>query len=263
MLSFRRTNSVFTVLLLVCFYLIWYDFYSIWIIVLIVVAWIIITTIGSFHIRWNYFLPANHHNYPIKENSISITFDDGPNQEFTPFFLELLKKYNAKATFFCIGKNAEKYPEIVQQIINQGHAIGNHSFAHTNDYGFLNIQQLVEDIFKAQSVLKKISNKQNILFRPPFGVTNPNIAKAIKKFHLQTIGWSVRSYDTKAKDVNVVVKRITKNLKKGDVILLHDTSQLSLSVLEQLLQYLEKQKLHSVSIEQLFKFNTKENEENS
>lgn len=229
---------------------------AIWWIFSIPFLWIIVTTIGSFHIRWNYFLKATHHNYNTKQNTIAITFDDGPNPEFTPKTLELLQKYNAKATFFCIGKNVEKHPEIIQKIIAEGHQIGNHSYAHSNNYGFLSTKKIIADITKAQECIKKITETENQLFRPPFGVSNPNIAKAIKKIHLQPIGWSIRSYDTIAKEPKKVFKKIISKLKKGDIILLHDTSTLSISVLEQLLRWLQENSIESVSINQLLNSNT-------
>ncbi len=229
---------------------------AIWWIFSIPFLWIIVTTIGSFHIRWNYFLKATHHNYNTTKNTIAITFDDGPNPEFTPKALELLQKYNAKATFFCIGKNVEKHPEIIQKIIAKGHQIGNHSYAHSNNYGFLSTKKIIADISKAQERIKKVTKTENLLFRPPFGVTNPNIAKAIKIVQLQPIGWSIRSYDTIAKEPKKVLKKIISKLKKGDIILLHDTSILSILVLEQLLRWLQENNIESVSINQLLKSNT-------
>ena len=95
-------------------------------------------------------------------------------------------------------------------------------------------------------------NKKNNLFRPPFGVTNPNIAKAIKKTKHHVIGWSVRSLDTKIKDPKKILKRITKNLKKGDVILLHDTQERTVVVLEQLLLFLQEKQLAAITVDKLF-----------
>ena len=248
MLKFRSTNIIFGILIFVVV-VFTKNYYLIPILFLL---WIIITTIGSFHIRWNYFLPAKHFNYLVKDKIIALTFDDGPNAEFTPQFLDLLKKHRAKATFFCVGKQIEQHPALVKRIINEGHTIGNHSYAHTNNYGFLKTKQVIDDVSKTQQIIKAILNIENKLFRPPFGVTNPNIAKAIKTLNLQTIGWSIRSLDTKAKGVKIVLKKITKKIQKGDVILLHDTSELSFLILEQLLQFLEKNQYKSVTVDELF-----------
>ncbi|MCF6297176.1 MAG: polysaccharide deacetylase family protein [Flavobacteriaceae bacterium] len=225
---------------------------SFWWVLLLIILWFIITTIGSFHIRWNYFLKAKYKNYQIKENAVALTFDDGPNAEFTPKALQLLKKYNAKATFFCIGKNVEKHPEIIKKIIFEGHILGNHSYAHSSNYGFLSTEKIISDIKLGQEITKNSTGLNLNFFRPPFGVTNPNIAKAIKQLNLKTFGWSIRSYDTTSKKTKKIIRDICSKIQKGDVILLHDTSQRNIDVLEQLLQFLQKNKLKSITLEELF-----------
>lgn len=252
MLTFKNINILFAILLLVFVFLIVKNTMSFWYGISLLFIWLAITSIGSFHIRWNYFLKAKHCNYNIVNNEISLTFDDGPHPVYTEKALELLEKHHMKATFFCIGKNAEKYPNLVRKIIDNGHEIGNHSYKHSNDYGFLSTEKVIEDLIKTQNILKKSTKKKNVLFRPPFGVTNPNIAKAVKKLNLQTYGWSIRTYDTVAKSAHTVCKKVKNKIKKGDVILLHDTSALSISILEQLLQSFEQNKIKSVIISQLF-----------
>ena len=86
---------------------------------------------------------------------IYLTFDDGPNEKFTPKILELLKKHNSKATFFCIGKNIEKYPDLFLQIINEGHTVGNHSYGHKNKFGFLSTKNVYNDIELVQKFVKR------------------------------------------------------------------------------------------------------------
>jgi len=250
-LKFKNVNIIFGFFLFL-FIVFFSEGFVFWLPILFLL-WIAVTTIGSFHIRWNYFLPAKHYNYQVKENSIALTFDDGPNEVFTPKVLDLLKKHQAKATFFCIGKNIEQHPKLFKRIISEGHLIGNHSYVHTNNYGFLNTKQVLADISKTQQLIKETSQIENNLFRPPFGVTNPNIAKAVKTLNLQTVGWSVRSLDTKATNVKSVLNKITKKIKKGDIILLHDSSELSFLILEQLLQFLDKHKYKSVTVNELFK----------
>ncbi len=222
-----------------------------WLYVLFVFIWFVITAIGSFQIRWNYHLQSLNHNYKVSENYISITFDDGPNPEFTPKVLSLLKEYGAKATFFLIGKNAEKYPELVQQIINEGHTIGSHSFSHSKNFGFFSTEKVAAELKQTNSILKEITGKELKLFRPPFGVTNPNIKKALKNTGYFSIGWSKRSLDTTNLSEEKILKRITSNLKKGDIILLHDSSAKTVAVLEQLLLFLQPHKLQSVPVDRL------------
>uniref|UniRef100_A0AAU6WRD7 Polysaccharide deacetylase family protein n=1 Tax=Chryseobacterium endophyticum TaxID=1854762 RepID=A0AAU6WRD7_9FLAO len=133
---------------------------------------------GSFDIGLGYFVHSlTHKMTKIKE--AALTFDDGPT-EFTPKFLDLLKENNIKATFFCIGKQIEKYPETFQRIIDEGHAVGNHTYSHSNQTGFLSTSKMAEEIKKCDEVMLQTGNLKTRLYRPPFGVTNPNIAKAIK-----------------------------------------------------------------------------------
>ncbi len=251
MLKFRNVN-IASLILIVVFVLLKTAFNISYIfLIALLIFWIFITIFGSFHIRLNYFLNSKHSNKNIKSFKIALTFDDGPNKEFTPKVLDLLLKYNAKATFFCIGKNLESNITIAKKIIENGNEIGNHSYIHANNYGFLSSKELVKDITKTQNLLFKVTNKKNKIFRPPFGVTNPNITKAVKQLNLISIGWSIRSYDTIAKKPEKVFLKIQSKIKKGAILLMHDTNNLSIAVLEQLLQFLEKNKIETITVSQL------------
>lgn len=224
----------------------------VWFYVLFVLIWILITVLGSFQIKMNYHLQSLNHNYSQKNNYVSITFDDGPNAEFTPKVLDLLEKHKAKATFFIIGKNAEKNPDLVRQIEDSGHIIGNHSYSHSNKFGFFSTSKVVWEIKKTDEVIKSITGKTPLIFRPPFGVTNPNIKKALKQTGHHSIGWSKRSFDTTSLSEETIFKRVSDQLKRGDVILLHDQNRKTIAVLERLLLFLEQHQLKSVSVDQLF-----------
>lgn len=251
MLKFYTINALALVLFFILLLTGFFGDVPVWLYVLFVIVWILITAIGSSQIRWNYHLQSLNNNYTISENYISITFDDGPNPEFTPKVLSLLKKFDAKATFFLIGKNAEKHPEIVRQIIAEGHSIGNHSYSHSKNFGFFSSEKITDELIKTNSILKEITQKECKMFRPPFGVTNPNIKKALKNTGHLSIGWSKRSLDTTKLSEEKIFKRITTNLKKGDIVLLHDSSAKTLVVLEQLLLFLQPHKLQSVSVHRL------------
>jgi len=260
MITFKNVNIILTLSLIVFILLklVFNISYSYYWLMLPLLIWFVYTTIGSFHIRWNYYIDANHKNYRISEKAISISFDDGPNKEFTPRVLALLKEYKAKATFFCIGKNIEENPDLLKQIISEGHIVGNHSFSHSNYFGFFTLKRLIADIETSRLLVKKITNLDMIFFRPPFGVTNPNIRRAVKKLNLQTFGWSIRSYDTIGKNPDKVYNRITEDLKSGDVVLLHDTNELSTIVLEKLLITLKKKNMKAITMDKLFKMDAYE-----
>ncbi|MFH6602751.1 polysaccharide deacetylase family protein [Maribacter algicola] len=213
--------------------------------------WLSLTVLGSFFVQWNYHLKSYHSNKAINENWVSITFDDGPNREITPKILEILKKNGAKATFFCVGKYMEKYPDLTNRIIEEGHTLGNHTYSHPEAFGFFGTSKVVEELRKTKSLIKELTDSDTNLYRPAFGVTNPNIEKAVKQLELKPIGWNVRSLDTTSRPVKTVLRRITSKVSKGDIILLHDTSEKTIKVLERLLVFLQEKNLRSVTVEQL------------
>jgi len=220
---------------------------SFWVYLFLFLVFSAVVVWGSFDIQLGYFVNSfTHKRTKIKE--VALTFDDGPT-EFTPKFLDILKENNIKATFFCIGKQIEKYPETFQRIIAEGHTIGNHTFSHSNNTGFLSTQKMIEEIEKCDEMILKVGNIQTDLYRPPFGVTNPNIAKAIKKTQKKSIGWNVRSLDTITENEKKIYKRITKNLKKGSIILLHDTSEKTCNVLVDLLLFLKDKKYSTFTVD--------------
>ena len=224
---------------------------SLWWCALPLLIWCLLTLIGSFFIRLDYYFKSFHANKNSTRNQVAITFDDGPHPTFTPKVLTLLNQYDAKATFFCIGKNAAKFPELLKEIITDGHTIGNHTYTHSNAFGFFSTKKVTAELQKTMAVVKEISGKKMNLYRPAFGVTNPNIKRAVKATGLQSIGWSIRSLDTTKLSQETILNRITTSISKGDIILLHDTNAKTIAVLEQLLLFLQQNNLQSVTIDQL------------
>lgn len=222
-----------------------------WIYPILIGFWAVLTSIGSFHIRWNYHLNGLHHNKKTKNNWVAITFDDGPHPDFTPQVLKLLSRYKVKATFFCIGKEMAQYPDIVTQIIADGHTIGNHTYSHANTFGFFSTKKVVGELYRTRETIQQLTGLDTVLYRPAFGVTNPNIGRAVNQLGLRTIGWSVRSLDTTNRSKKTLLHRITRRLKHGDIILLHDTSAKTVEVLEQLLLFLQNNNMRSVTVDQL------------
>ncbi|ADQ17206.1 polysaccharide deacetylase [Leadbetterella byssophila DSM 17132] len=243
MLKHRVSIFVFPVLLFLCWYL-----HNVWAAGLVLVIWILITTIGSFHMRWNYHVVAKHSNKTSEH--IAITFDDGPS-EFTEKVLDLLSETPHKVTFFLIGNKVDGYPELVRRMLMDGHAVGNHTFTHGKNTGFLNKTDLKEEILKTDFKLKEIIGKRPRFYRPPFGVTNPTLSKVIKETGHIVMGWSIRSLDTKIQNPELIKNRILKKLKAGDGVLLHDTLPQTLEMLPGLLEVLKERGLQSVTLEEL------------
>lgn len=211
--------------------------------------WLILAAAGSFTLRMNYHLEGYHEN--LASGDIALTFDDGPT-EYTAQVLDLLQKYQAKATFFIIGRQARKYPALVKRILAEGHTVGNHTWSHSKNTGFMNARKMEEEIRAADRVLETMTPGKVKFYRPPFGVTNPSIKKAVQRTGHTVMGWSIRSLDTVIADERKILNRILRRLKPGKVILLHDTSQKSVNVLREVLEELEKRSLRSVTLERLF-----------
>jgi len=253
MLTFKTVNITTAVAFLILLAAHYFFKIPLWTYFLLAFISLFITMLGSGLIQWNYHIISFHSNKSITEKQVAITFDDGPNLEFTPKILHLLNKYNAKATFFCIGKHIEDYPELFKNIIDQGHTVGNHTYSHAINFGFFKTHKVISELQKTNAIVKGLTGLSMNLYRPAFGVTNPRIKKALKIIGLQSIGWNIRSLDTTSRDSKKVLLRITKKISKGDVILLHDTSLKTALILEQLLLFLQQQKMESVTIDSLFK----------
>jgi peptidoglycan/xylan/chitin deacetylase (PgdA/CDA1 family) len=159
----------------------------------------------------------------------------------TKKILEVLQRHNVKATFFCIGNQIEKDPEILKRIVNEGHLVGNHSYSHSNYFGIFSTHKVIEELEKTRKIILNVTGKNTLYFRPPFGVTNPKIARAINATGYKTIGWNIRSLDTVIQSEDEIFKRVKSKIKPGGIILFHDTSLKTVSVLERLLLFLQEE----------------------
>jgi len=257
MITHKNISIFFILLLLLMFLANFIMAINIGFYLAVIFLWIGINAVGSARISSNYHVKAFCNNPLETEKKIALTFDDGPSK-FTLEVLALLKKYNAKATFFCIGKNIEKHPEIVKQIITEGHLVGNHSYSHSKFFDFYNAKQIQEEIEKTDALLEKFTSKKINFFRPPYGVTTPSIRRALKKTNHKVIGWNIRSLDGGTKNVESILNRIKKRVSAGGIVLLHDTGKHSVLVLEQFLQFLQQNNYEVISIEELLNLNAYE-----
>ena len=156
------------------------------------------------------------------EKVVYLTFDDGPDAEQTPQVLDVLKRNNATATFFCIGSRIASNEQILKRIIDDGYTIGNHSFSHINSFPLFSRRRMIADIEQCQKAIESATGTAPTLFRPPFGVTNPTVSKAVKNLNLKIIGWTIRTYDTNHCSNAKIARRISRQLRPGAIILLHD-----------------------------------------
>lgn len=155
------------------------------------------------------------------ENKIYLTFDDGPIPEITEWVLEELKKHNAKATFFCIGHNMEKHPEILEKVINDGHSVGNHTFNHLNGWK-TSTKEYIENSIQWSVVSGQSPNGK--LFRPPYGKIKSSQSKKLRQLGYKIIMWDVLSadYDT-AISPEKCLENVLKNVTSGSIIVFHDS----------------------------------------
>ncbi len=168
--------------------------------------------------RWiDRIYPSFTWRFSVSEPVVYLTFDDGPDPEITPFVLDLLNAYNWKATFFCVGENIKKHPELFQRILNEGHRIGNHTMKHERG-------KVTETNTYLHSVQAFDQLHQTPLFRPPYGSLTSQQRKQITRTH-RIILWSWLTYDF---DLNLSNERILNRLsamQPGDIIVLHDNAK--------------------------------------
>jgi peptidoglycan/xylan/chitin deacetylase (PgdA/CDA1 family) len=214
------------------------------------VVWFVIVACGSGLIYSNYHVRALCSNKRAAGKKIAITFDDGPTPE-TNKILDVLQQKGIKATFFCIGSQIEKHPEILQRIASEGHTIGNHTYSHSTRFGFLSTAEIGGELQLTDKLIKDNSGLKTKLFRPPYGVSSPYVARALRSSGHTVIGWKIRSLDAIIKDEARILRRIKSRLAPGSIILLHDTSLKTVHVLEQLLVLLQQDNYEMVTVDSL------------
>ena len=187
---------------------------------------------------------------------VYLTFDDGPHPPETERVLDVLRERGARATFFLIGSKVSGNEAVLRRMLEEGHALGLHTYSHAGTFPLLSFDKMLADVNEGKRAVESVAGKKISLFRPPFGVTNPTIAKVVRTLGLRTVGWDVRSFDTmfcKSSEHSCkqsgysckqsehsckqsgysckqsghdwyvpVVERIMKQVRPGSVILLHD-----------------------------------------
>ena len=155
------------------------------------------------------------------KKAVAITFDDGPDPLTTPLLLKLLLKRQVKATFFVTGKKAAAHPQLVKEIVRQGHLVGNHSYKHSYRILFKTSSAIVEDIEAAQNVLSDFGIRP-LAFRPPAGITSPRLRSALLKTGMYLVNFSCRPLDGGNRRINNIAKKILNRIRPDDIVLLHD-----------------------------------------
>ncbi|SDK18380.1 polysaccharide deacetylase family sporulation protein PdaB [Natronincola ferrireducens] len=185
-----------------------------------------------------------------EEKKVAISFDAAWGDEFTDDILNTLDKYNVKTTFFLVGFWVDKYPDMVKKIHDRGHEIGNHSSTHPH-MSKITREQIVKELKTTEEKIEAITGIRPTVFRPPFGDYNNLLIDTAKELGYHTIQWDVDSLDWKEMGVHAVVDRVSRNAKKGSIILFHNNAKYVAEYLPLVLEKLQEQGYEIVPISQL------------
>lgn len=155
-------------------------------------------------------------------NEIALTIDDGPDPFVTPQVLELLDRYAAQATFFCIGEKAARHPDLCREIVRRGHAVENHSQHHRHHFSLLGRSGITRELQAAQDTLTAITGQRPLFFRAPAGLRNPFLDPVLARLGLRLASWSARGFDTRTGDGERIKNKLLRGLRAGAILLLHD-----------------------------------------
>jgi peptidoglycan/xylan/chitin deacetylase (PgdA/CDA1 family) len=198
-------------------------FFDVRLSVITLAGFILLCLAAPFFPRFGFYLPVISRGTSGK-NAVTLTFDDGPDPLSTPPLLQLLSKYQVKATFFVNGKKVVQYPELIKAILLQGHLIGNHSYSHNNLIFFKRCENIVREIESTQNVLHDFGIRP-LAFRPPVGITSPRLRSALLQSDMYVVNFSCRAFDGGNRWIKNISRNILKRIRPDDIVMLHDIRQ--------------------------------------
>lgn len=181
------------------------------------------------------------------EKKVAITFDDGPNPDYTEILLAGLKERGVRATFFLLGKEVERYPKIVEDIYADGHLIGTHSYEHVNLNNLCDAAA-VEQVDKTNQAIYELTGEYPEFIRPPFGSWKCNLDYETKMIEVL---WDVDPLDWKTDNSDVIAKRVVDKVQENDIILLHDASESSVNAAFKIIDELQKEGYTFVTVDEI------------
>ena len=190
---------------------------------------------------------------------ISVTFDDGPDPEITPRVLDLLDRHGARASFFCVGERAARFPRLVDEIARRGHSVENHSQRHSYAFAFYGPSRLRREIRTTQTVLSQMTGRRPEFFRAPAGFRSVLLDSVLAGCGLRYVSWTRRGFDAVSRDADRVLNRLVDGVRAGDILMLHDGARVRsgsptvLKVLPRLLGELSRRGLKLVSLPEAFR----------
>ncbi|WP_019155326.1 polysaccharide deacetylase family protein [Robertmurraya massiliosenegalensis] len=159
---------------------------------------------------------------PQSSKMVALTFDDGPDPRFTPQILDILRENGIKATFFLMGSRAEAYPDLVKQIAEDGHIIGNHTYWHPNLVEEKDVHVLQREVVRTEDSLANLIAYRTKLFRAPYGFLNNELVEKLREMNYTAVAWSVDSLDWHESPPDQITYNVVSNLHPGAIILMHD-----------------------------------------
>jgi peptidoglycan/xylan/chitin deacetylase (PgdA/CDA1 family) len=250
MLKNRTVNIIFFLVLLTTVLSDVFGEVSPWTYIPILVIYSAIQVVGSAILSIQFFVPVKFEG-DRSQSSVAITFDDGPLPGKTERILDILQTHRAVAAFFCIGYRVNENADLVARIKDEGHVLGNHSYWHAKTFDLQTSEKIAQELRDTDTAIEKHLGRRPRFFRPPYGVTNPMVASAIRKGNYITVGWSLRSFDTMISDPSRLLKKIKQSLKAGDIILFHDQCESTIEILPALLDHISQVGLKIVRVDEL------------
>lgn len=183
-------------------------------------GFVALCVVAPFFTRVSFYLPIISRGRSGK-NAVALTFDDGPDPASTPELLRLLSKHNITATFFVTGEKASRHPELIHEIVRNGHTVGNHSYSHDIFIMFKGSRALRREIETTQDVLKGYG-VHPLAFRPPVGITNPLLRHVLRKSGMFNVNFSCRAIDAGNRRLQHLSRKILNRIRPDDIVVLHD-----------------------------------------
>lgn len=219
--AFIRVSVILHVLALAAV-VVWPEHWR-WALAAVLINQVVLTGLGLWpRSRW---LGPNITELPATaaaKNQIALSIDDGPDPEVTPQVLDILDRYGARATFFCIGDKAARHTELCRDIVRRGHVMENHSQLHAHSFAFSGMGGFAREIQAAQDTVSTITGRMPELFRAPAGLRNPLLDPVLVKLGVRLVSWSCRGFDTRSSDAAAVSRRLLRGVKPGAILLMHD-----------------------------------------
>ncbi|MCI9447463.1 MAG: polysaccharide deacetylase family protein [Lachnospiraceae bacterium] len=182
-----------------------------------------------------------------EKKKVALTFDDGPHPQYTPEMLAILKEHDVKATFFLLGEEVEKYPEVVKEIQEEGHVIGNHSYKH-EQLSKLTMEQACAQVNRTNKLIFDITGVYPSYLRPPFGDWHEKLDCEV---NMVEVLWDVDTLDWSSQNHAGIVNKVLKNVQENDIILMHDGYETSVTAAGEIIETLEKQGYEFVTVDEI------------